>query len=173
MSRIALFVLSIACVACSAEPEPQALGAAAEGPAGAPGPSPGRPAEAAPPAELPENLRVLARIAPPDEPQPVADEYTRMFYEGELEQLFAKFSSEMKATIPLAQLELHQARFVGQFGKEREVVHRESKNEEGYRAFVRWARFEKADGLVGIQWILSEDDSIAGFYVRQAPEPSR
>ena len=35
-----------------------------------------------------------------------------------------------------------------------------------YRSFVRWARFERYDGVIGIQWVLRDDDSIAGFWVK-------
>ncbi|MBW2278159.1 MAG: hypothetical protein JRF63_11740, partial [Deltaproteobacteria bacterium] len=41
-------------------------------------------------------------------------------------------------------------------------------NEE-FRAFARWAHFEKTDEIIEVQWILRlSSDEIAGFYVRPA-----
>ena len=52
-----------------------------------------------------------------------------------------------------------------------EVLGEESQQKGEYRGFVRWARFEKFDGVIEVLWILREDDSIAGFYVRPAERP--
>lgn len=178
MARMVPLLLSIIVWAgCSGPPSGEASAAAAPAaaapapapaPQGATGPSGGAQTGAAPQTGLPDDLRVTSHIAPQIPGSEVADRYTHLFYDGELAKLFAKFSDEMKTDVPLAQLEQNHAKFVAQFGNEATVVHRESKEEDGYRAFVRWSRFEKYDGVIGIQWILREDDSIAGFYVRSA-----
>jgi hypothetical protein len=99
-----------------------------------------------------------------------ANNYTRMFYDGELEKLHSKFSDEMKTVLSLDELTERRAQFAAQFGAESEVIHQESKIDGEFRAFVRWVRFENYPDIVGIEWILRKDDSIAGFYVRPAVE---
>jgi hypothetical protein len=53
-------------------------------------------------------------------------------------------------------------------GEEVEVVGEDSQTRDDYRGFVRWARFSKHDGLIEIRWILRDDDTIAGFQIREA-----
>ncbi len=102
-----------------------------------------------------------------------ADEYTRQFYAGELDRLFQKFSSEMRTVMTLEQLRQNRARFTEQFGPEVAVVHRESQADGEHRAFMRWARFEKREEVIGVEWILRGDGEIAGFFVRIATPPER
>lgn len=98
--------------------------------------------------------------------------YTRQFYAGEFEKLHDRFSDEMKEVIPLDKLEEIHAFVVEQYGREIEVVGEDTQKNEDYRAFVRWARFSDHDGIIEIQWILHDDDTIAGFYVKPAERPS-
>jgi hypothetical protein len=91
-----------------------------------------------------------------------------MFYAGEMDELREKFSEEMKAEFPPGRLELMRDRVRDGLGEETEVVDEDSQVRDEYRGFVRWARFSKHDGLVEIQWVLRQDDTIAGFIIREA-----
>jgi hypothetical protein len=140
-------------------------------------PAPQSPAPSPAPAPAPAIPPAIPPAGPAAEPGPgaprgadVADRYTQMFYAGELDALYARFSDEMKAVLPRTLLTERQAQFLAQFGRETGLVHRESKVEGEYRSFVRWARFEKQEGVIGVQWILRADDSIGGFFVRAAPQ---
>lgn len=118
---------------------------------------------------LPRREAATAKLGPAIPGSDVADEYTRQFCAGELRELFGKFSDEMKTVLPFDQLEAQQAQFREQFGRETQLIHRESKVEGDHRAIVRWARFENYDGVIGVEWILrNDDDAIAGFFVRPA-----
>lgn len=163
MIRFLLVALSIlACLACGGdesptqpETKPAESGSAPE-PAPEPAPGDGKVVVARP--QIVTQVRGIE----------VANEYTRKFYAGELKELYDKFSDEMRTVLPLPQLTTRQAEFSTQFGPETKLVHEESKMDGGYRAFVRWARFEKYDGVIGVQWILRKDDTIAGFFIRPA-----
>jgi hypothetical protein len=98
--------------------------------------------------------------------------YTQQFYAGEFEKLHDRFSDEMKEVVPLEKLEEIHAFVVDQYGREIEVVGEDTQTNEDYRAFVRWARFSDHDGIIEIQWILHDDDTIAGFFVQPAERPS-
>jgi hypothetical protein len=160
-----LLVLSIvAPVGCSGnaqEPEPATQDEAARG---IPGPT-----SATPPATPPAPLR---QPVDPAEVAAVA-EYTRMFYEGRIEALHAKFSEEMQGVLSLEQLTAMYRNAVDNYGKETQVLAEDSDVKGDYRAFVRWARFDKTEEVIELQWILRPDDAIAGFYIRPAPKRVR
>jgi hypothetical protein len=92
--------------------------------------------------------------------------YTEQFYAGELQELHAKFSEEMQQSFPLGQLKALHDQVRSQYGKEIEVIGEEGQTRGEYRGFARWARFDKYDGVIEVQWILREDDSIAGLFVQ-------
>lgn len=160
MLRIALLLLSIGCAGCSTESSEQGLAAA--DPVADP---------AVTEAPTTKNLQTQPRIAKPVDGMDVADEYTRQFYAGEVDALFAKFSEEMKGMIPLDDFRVNQGKFESHFGKQTALVNQEAKVDGGMRSFTRWARFENFDGVVSVEWILHEDDTIAGFFIRNSPPP--
>ena len=166
MAKFFLFALLVLlCVSCGGESSEDAAESGLT-PAPAPPPMP-----AIPPAADPgSGYRRLgtATMVPVPEGMDVANEYTRMFYVGELETLHAKFSDEMKTVLSLDDLAERRAQFSAQFGAESEVIHQESKVDGDFRAYVRWVRYENYPDIVGIEWILRKDDSVAGFYVRPA-----
>jgi hypothetical protein len=166
-SRPWTLLLLAAAVGCGSAPEQSPLSQPAAAPAPAPAPATA-PAPPVAPAPGTSGLRAKAIVAPAVAGADVADRYTQMFYSGEVGPLFEHFSDEMKKVLPLPQLTERQAQFLEQFGRELALVHQESKLDGNYRAFVRWARFEKREGVFGVQWILRDDDSVAGFFVRAA-----
>jgi hypothetical protein len=148
------------------------------------------PAEPAPDAEvaatsLPAKTSVAAdkgsaALGPPA-PRPAEDSeqfatvrrYTAMFYRGELEQLFENFSDEMREVVPREQLSAIHEHAVTNFGQETSVIAEDSAVKNDYRGFVRWARFDKTDAIIEIQWILRPNDEIAGFFIRPAQKEIR
>jgi GNAT superfamily N-acetyltransferase len=93
-------------------------------------------------------------------------EYTKYFYDGDLERLQGLFTDEMKQQLTLEQLVALRRRVESEYGNEIAVLGEETQTKGKYRGFVRWARFDKHPGPIEVQWILREDDSIAGFFVR-------
>jgi hypothetical protein len=94
--------------------------------------------------------------------------YTEQFYRGDLEKLYERFSPEMRATLPLERLRALRAQIAERYGKEVAVLGEDSQVKGEYRGFVRWARFDRYDGVMEVQWILRKDDSVAGLFVRPA-----
>jgi hypothetical protein len=99
--------------------------------------------------------------------------YTAMFYRGELDLLFESFSEEMREVLPMEQLSALHEHAITNFGTETRVIAEDSQVKNDYRGFVRWARFDKTDAIIEIQWILRPNDEIAGFYIRPAQKEIR
>jgi hypothetical protein len=179
MIRLAsCLLLLVALAGCGAEGSHEQASTAPppiEQAAAPPAPEPTAPTPPPTPAPTPVpsgSLVATAKILPGSgEGFEAADEYTRQFHAGELDALFKKFSSEMKTVMTIEQLRQNQLLFTQQFGPEVLVVDRESKTEGEHRAFMRWARFQKRSEVVGFQWILNADDTIAGFFVHVAKPP--
>lgn len=109
------------------------------------------------------------RVEPAADPGlAVVRRYTQMFYSGQTEQLREKFSEEMKAEFPPERLQIMRERVRLNLGEEVEVVGEDSQTRDDLRGFVRWARFSKHEGIIEIQWVLREDDTVAGFIIREA-----
>jgi hypothetical protein len=94
--------------------------------------------------------------------------YTEQFYRGDLDKLYERFSPEMRSTLPLDRLRALRAQVAERYGKEVAVLGEDSQVKGEYRGFVRWARFDRYDGVMEVQWILRNDDSVAGLFVRPA-----
>ena len=117
-------------------------------------------------------------VTPPPPPAPpsidpdelaVVHEYTQMFYRGEIDLLHAKFSDELRESLTLAQLSTLYEHVGTTFGKEQHVLLEDSQRNEEYRAFARFARFDKTEEVIEIQWILKTADAqVAGFFIRPA-----
>ena len=123
----------------------------------------------------PPKTTVPAAPPPPDKPAVDAEglavvrEYTRMFHGGELDLLHQKFSDEMRGVLSMEQLSALYEQVITDYGKETRLIAEDSQRNEEYRAFVRWAHYEKTDEIIEVQWILrTSDDEIAGFFVRPA-----
>jgi hypothetical protein len=111
-------------------------------------------------------------VAPAPEPEPpglaAVREYTEMFYRGELDPLFDRFSEEMREVLPRERLGALYDHAVKEFGREARIIGQDAQTKGDYRAFVRWARFDGTRDVIEIQWILRPDDTVAGFYIRPA-----
>jgi len=138
-----------AAIAVSSVPEPQA-------PPPAAAPAPQRSAAPSPAAAM--NPADFAMVR----------EYTELFYAGNLDVLHEKFSEEMREVLSMTQfVDLH-AHMRENYGEETTVIAEDTQTKGDYRGFVRWARFDKTDEIIEVQWILNPDDVIAGFYLRPA-----
>ena len=95
-------------------------------------------------------------------------EYTQRFYDGELAALHRSFSAELKRAMPLERLRALHAGMLEEWGREVEVLGQDAQARGEHRGFVRWARFDRHDGVIELQWILEEDDTIAALFIRPA-----
>ena len=68
----------------------------------------------------------------------------------------------------MTQVSLLHAHVRKNFGKETSVIGEETQTKGDRRGFVRWARFDKTDEIIEIQWILRPDDAVAGFFIKPA-----
>jgi hypothetical protein len=139
-----------AAVAVSSDPEPQA-----PPPAAAP-PAPQRSAAPSPAAAM--NPADFATVR----------EYTELFYAGNLDVLHEKFSAEMREVLTMTQFVRLHAHMRENYGEETVVIAEDTQTKGDFRGFVRWARFDKTDEIIEVQWILKPDDVIAGFFLRPA-----
>jgi hypothetical protein len=70
--------------------------------------------------------------------------------------------------VPLERLTLMHEHAIETFGREIGVIAEDSSTKGEYRGFVRWARFDKTDEVIELQWILRANDEVAGFFIRPA-----
>jgi len=145
--------------------------------------------ETAPPDESPPSTTASAPVPTPSPPPPspvsiqavtaapsavdpaefaAVREYTQMFYDGRLDELFDRFTDEMRQVVPRRQLEMIRDHAVETYGKETRVIGEDTQTKDDTRGFVRWARFDKTEDVIELQWFLKPDDRIAGFFIRPA-----
>ena len=172
LGSLLLLVSILISPACGETPPPveESTPAAAEsaGPAASepPVPEEAAPETAPPPATIKD---VSVSIEPAETPGlDVVRAYTAQFYAGDLQELHGRFTEEMQQSFPLGQLKALHDQVRSQYGEEIEVIGEEAQTRGEYRGFARWARFDKYDGVIEVQWILREDDSIAGLFVQPA-----
>ena len=94
-------------------------------------------------------------------------DYTERFYRGEIDLLYDEFSPGLKQEFSLEQFStLYE--YVGEnFGKQTQIIGEDAADNDEYRGFVRWARFDKTDAIIEIRWTLRRDDnSIVEFWIR-------
>ncbi|NIL99958.1 MAG: hypothetical protein GTN89_03190 [Acidobacteria bacterium] len=102
--------------------------------------------------------------------------FTRQFYAGELDPLYASFSEGYKQEFSMQDLVGLRDKMLAEFGEEVEVVATRKEEREGYRAFFRAARFSADERLIEVAFLIGPDDSIAGLFVtpdRTAESPAR
>jgi len=131
-------------------------------------------------------LGIVAAVlaaAPALAPQPAADTarmrtgraYTRWFYEGKTDTLWALFTPTMRGYAPRAQdLAAFRGQVASQFGAETEVVSESVAVDSGRTAYTRVARFDRAGGPVRVFWRTDAGGRVSGFAIRPAgPATSR
>ena len=101
-------------------------------------------------------------------------EYTRMFFAGQLDTLWARFSPPMRVAMKndSASLQAFHRQVLGQLGPEVELVREESRDAGGSNTwYQRTVRLERAGARrFVVQWVTAADGTIGGFMIRPAPE---
>ena len=136
-------------------------------------------------AVLPLRVVAQATAAPSAAPAPSAGseasyargrDYSRMFFAGKLDSLWARFTPQMRGAMKNDSASLHafHHQVLGQLGREVEVVREESRDAGGSNTwYQRTVRLERAGARpFVIQWVTGTAGEIAGFMIRPAPEPA-
>jgi len=103
--------------------------------------------------------------------QETAAKYTEQFYAGQLSALHGKFTTAMKESMNLEAFQTARSQFDQQLGTQTELLDERIEEKDEYLIYVRRARFEKYPGVIEVQWLLTDDKSIAGFFL--SPEKQR
>ena len=156
MRLFALFLTVLLVVACAGDPQPPAETAAV--------PPTGSPTETD--TEDPLNLVGGARFAKVVSPEwERVEGFTKQFYDGALDQLYAGFSAGYKEEFSMQNLVDLRERMLTEFGEEVEVVATRKEENQGYHAFFRAARFSGGERLIEVAFVIGPDESIAGLFV--------
>lgn len=99
--------------------------------------------------------------------------HTERFHDGRLDELWEMMTQEMRDALgsQAALADLHEA-LDGQFGPEEAVLSETVETQDGYRIYLRTAQHEADPTPLVTQWVLDQEDRIAGFFVRPAQEPA-
>ncbi len=86
----------------------------------------------------------------PQDPLEMGRQLTQWFYEGELDQIWGRFSSEMReALVSIESFGAFQAQAIdAQLGSEIQVLNERVQPVEGYQVYLRTARFSNFDGPI-------------------------
>jgi len=157
MNRPFVVVLLAACIACG--------GSGQESPApAAPTPAPQPEGGETPSSPVPLGIvRVPSAPTVEDATVDLGRELTQEFYDGKFDDLFARFSDELKQELPKPKLIFMHDGNMAKLGAETEVVSEHADRQGGYRRYLRRARYENYDGVVDVQWAFRDDDSVALF----------
>ncbi len=92
---------------------------------------------------------------------------TDLFYAGEDDEIWLRFSSKMKLAMKSkeAWTKMRES-LLNQVGKENELVREDSVNNEVNRLYWRLARFDKVPVPLHLMWTFDPDQSISGFSVK-------
>jgi hypothetical protein len=122
------------------------------------------------PAQAPTPTATLAAAPPVD---PVILErgrtLTSQFYKGETTTIWTKMSGEMKDALSTeANLQSFRQQVDGQLGAETKVIDEKTTAEGPFQVYLRTASFSKVSMPVRVQWAMTPNGEIAGFFVRPA-----
>ncbi len=96
------------------------------------------------------------------------DEITKLFYEGNDEELWSRFSQTMQAAMKSKEAWTQtRESLLEQLGPETHVIREDSVDNEVNRQYWRLATFEKVPDPIHILWVFSPDKSIEGVSVKQ------
>jgi hypothetical protein len=105
----------------------------------------------------------LSRVVSPEWER--IEEFTRLFYDGELEQLYTQFSSSYREEFSMEALTELRNKMLADYGEEVEVVATRTEDSQGYRAFFRASRFSAGDRLIEVAFVIGPDDTISGLVI--------
>ncbi len=92
--------------------------------------------------------------------------YTKDFYRGELNRLYAKFSPQFQESMTIEELRTFRHNVSSQFGVEREVISEKIIPKGAFLIYVRRSRFAKYDGAVELIVALRGSNLIAGMTMK-------
>ena len=154
MRLFALSLTILLAAGCAGDPQPPANDAAG---AGAP-----VDADVAEPINLTGDAQLVRVVSPEWER---VEAFTKLFYDGELEQLYANFSAGYKEEFSLQNLTTLRDKMLTEFGEEIEVVKTRKEENQGYQAFFRAARFSADERLIEVAFVLGPNETISGLFV--------
>lgn len=94
---------------------------------------------------------------------------TEQFYAGETETVWERFNGPMReALTSQANLAAFHQQVSEQLGRETERLSERVDPVPPYEVYVRSATFEHGTSPVIVQWTLTEDGQVAGFFIRSA-----
>jgi hypothetical protein len=163
MRLFALSLTILLAVACAGDPQPpadEAAGPAATAPVHT---------DAVEPIDLRGDARLVKLVSPEWER---VEEFTKLFYDGELEQLYANFSAAYQEEFSLQDLTTLRDGMLAELGEEVEVVKTRKEEKQGYQAFFREARFSGDERLIEVAFLIGPNQTISGLFVtpeRSAP----
>ncbi len=98
--------------------------------------------------------------------------YTKWFFDGNLEELHKKFSSQMVAAMNVEKLAAFRQQVEAQIGAEAELVEEETAEQDGFKIYIRRAKYANtSDTLIQTMWAFDETGMNGGFYVRPEEQP--
>ena len=138
------------------------------------------PARIALAAMLLASMPILLRAAPPEPPEPASPSatilaegraLTRQFLHGDSDAIWARMSPAMRDALKSAEaLAQFRAKIAHDLGEEQSVIEESAQQHDGMRVYLRSARWSKAPMPIRMQWVLDDDDHIAGFVVQPTPQ---
>ncbi|WP_244545325.1 M23 family metallopeptidase [Devosia enhydra] len=89
------------------------------------------------------------------------------FLEGEHQAVWSRMTDEMQSAFgTLEALAAFREQLSGSLGEETEVLTEEVEQVEGHDVYLRTGRWSEADPDIVMQWALSPEGQVSGFYVR-------
>lgn len=99
-----------------------------------------------------------------------ARKYTAEFFKKNFEDLYNKFSIEMKNEVSISYLNDFHAQFIRDFGNEIKILsERLDTISTNYTYYDRTSSFDKYDAPIYIRWILDKQMVIHGFFINTIP----
>ena len=100
----------------------------------------------------------------------VGRQYTTAFFQGKLDELYARFTPGFKDQMSMEQFR-NALRTVGiDLGVEQDLMGERVQFGEEYKAYIRLVEFSKDPGPFEVVWLLREDQSIAGFRITRVKQ---
>lgn len=120
-----------------------------------------------------------AQEAAPESGVPTSDvmelgrRYTTWFYADSVDRLVAVFSSDLVAALGgEAGLRAVREQIAMQLGAERRVVDERTTRVGRGGSYIRYAEFEKYDGVIEVVWAIGDGGVVEGFVIRPRREPA-
>lgn len=153
-----------------------ALSACASATPDAEGPSPNQPPasteptppKASPAPEDPAPPSHEPAAAPKAKVDPILEVgrlYTEQFYDGKHQELFLRFSEELRHTLTGSDLFERMHELEDDYGGESEILEETVVAEGSGHRYTRTIKLAELDTPLSLVWLIDEEDEIAGFFI--------